>query len=92
VLSEERETVFANLGRLKIELGRGLVHTRGILADERCGIALEDADYLFDISGIFFLGIGSDAGALTLPDVEVEAGTIFVAKDGLRVNLIFTRT
>ena len=83
MLAQDFDAVLEHLSVLEIERGGRLLHLRGVLADQRGGIALQDTDYLRDIGGILLLRIRTDAGPLALAQMEVEARADFVAEYSL---------
>ena len=91
MVGKKIKTVFKQLRLFEIQIIRGLFHTGIVFADQRGCVAAEDTDDFSDIRAVLFLRIGSNARALALSEVEIQARTEFMVQYSLRINLVFAR-
>ena len=87
VLCEHVYMVFVFLSQLEFEICGGLGHLLPVAADQACGVAFENRDYLLYHRAVLLLGDGPYAATLAAAYLEIQTGTKFVPEYGLRVYL-----
>ena len=86
MLLEGLHACLAELGRLEIQLFRGLQHGRLVFGNNLAHSAFQQMHDFFNPSVVFFFRNLAHAASQAPAYVIVEAGAVFAAQDGVRVD------
>ena len=86
MLLEGFHTCLAELGRLEIQLFRGLQHGRLVFGNDLAHSAFQQMHDFFNPTVVFFFRNLAHAAAQAPAYVIVEAGAVFAAQDGVGVD------